>query len=353
MFLRKRGRRVLLLHSYRDGQGRVCQARLGHFLEVDEARRCLYEPAWREDFAGRFPGVKVDWARVTRQVGAIPENSPGPARPRPLKVRLDEALRTFLHLWARVEDADLAHQVADVLRDRLRLAERDDSDLEARQWRARARLEPRRTDFHDGAADEYIQTLESRAGELKTQGRLQEACQVLEEIAQSQPTFERRADYAAALQVLGRTEEAIAEYERISRKSAVRFYNLASIYCRDGRMDKALGNVMSAMLRDRHPAKALECQRAGRPPAHGLEYWDRFGHLWDPVGRWFVLGIYSQLLVRSRLNKAAEKRQIPRELVTGKARRLLLQRVLHWDPPKLRQMTARRKRSKTASHSEP
>lgn len=357
MFLRKRGRRVLLLHSYRDGQGRVCQARLGHFDEVEEARRCLREPAWREDFARRFPHVKVEWDRVTRQAADTPKNPAKASRSRPLAVRLDEALSTLLRLWAQVEDVRLNEQIADVLRDRLGLAERDDRDLETQQWRARARLDPRRSDFRDGAADDYIQTLESRADELKTQGRLQEACQVLQEIAHSQPTAERQADHAAALQILGRTDEAIVEYERISRSSAVRYYNLASIYCKDGRMDKALGNVMSAMLRDRQTAKVLECQRAGRPPARGLEYWDKFGHLWDPVGRWFMLGAYSQPLVRSRLNKAAENRRTPRELVTGKARNLLLQRVLHWDPPKPRpkpksQAVARRKRSNTASHSE-
>lgn len=343
---------MLLLHSYRDGQGRVCQARLGHFAEVEEARHCLSQPSWRQDFARRFPEVKVDWARVTLQAGGISKNPKKPIRSRPLEARLDEALTTFLRLWARLEDASLNQQIADVLRDRLRLAERDDTDLEAKEWRARARLDPRRTDFHDGAAEDYIQTLEARAEELRSQERLHEVCQVLHEVVQSKPTPDRRAAYGAALQVLGRTDEAIAEYQRIRRNSAVRYYNLASIYCQVGRMDMALGHVMSAMLRDCQPAKAVKCQREGRSPASGLEYWDKFGHLWDPIGRWFMLGTYSQVLVRSRLSKAAETRRIPRELVTGRARGLLLQRVLHWDPPK-RQVAARRKRSKTASQSAP
>ncbi|MCW5869625.1 MAG: tetratricopeptide repeat protein [Candidatus Eremiobacteraeota bacterium] len=356
--MRKRGRRVLLLHSYRDGQGRVCQARLGDFSEVEEARSCLSNPVWREDFARRFPRVKVDWARVLRQAEETPENPPrrshsrshSRSRSRSLELRLDEALSTFLRLWAQVEDAHLTQKIADVLRDRLRLAELDPTDLEALEWRTRARLEPRRSDFRDGTADVYLETLSRRAEQLKAQGRLQEACQVLEEVAQSKPTAEHQADYAAALQVLGRTEEAIAQYERMPRSSAVRYYNLASIYCRNGQMDQALGQLMSAMLRDSQVARAVKSMRAGQTPLRGQEYWQKFGDLWDPVGRWFLLGTYSQPLVRSRLTRAAENRQKPRELVKGKARELLLQRVLHWDPPR-RQAVARRKRSSTASHS--
>jgi len=33
MFIRKHGRRYLILHSYRDGRGKVCQRRLGHFWD--------------------------------------------------------------------------------------------------------------------------------------------------------------------------------------------------------------------------------------------------------------------------------------------------------------------------------
>lgn len=362
MFLRKRGRRVLLLHSYRDGQGRVCQARLGHFEEVDEARRCLRSSQWREDFARRFPEVKVDWSRVSEQAREIPKNSTTRPRARPLKVRLEEAFSTFLRLLAQADDPQLTQQIADVVRDRLRLAETqipedclekgDESQLEALEWRARAQLEPRRSDFQDGQASLYLKTLARRAEILQAEGRPAEACQVLEELTRSQPSDDHRADYAAALQALGRTEEASQEYQRIPRDSAVRYYNLATIDCKNGHMDKALGHLMKGMLRDSGIARAEKDRREGRQPVGGQDYWQKFGHLWDPIGRWFLLATYSQVLVRSRLTRAAEDRVRPRELVTGKARQLLLQRVLHWTPPKA-QVVARRKRSRTASQSGP
>jgi len=351
MFLRKRGRRILLLHSYRDGQGKVCQARLGHFLEVGEARRCLAQRAWREDFARRFPEVNVDWQQLLEQARKLKRNAPQPSRPRPLEVRLDQALGSFLRLWAQVEDPQLAQQVAEVVRDRLRLAETppispqeclekgDSNQLEALGWRARAQLDPRRTRIREGA-ELYTKTLARRAQVLQNEGLQLEASQVLEELAQIDPTPEHQADYAAALQVLGRDEEAVLEYQRLARDSAVRYYNLASLYCRQGRMDEALGQMMKGLLRDSKVATQADHR-----------YWQTYSHLWDPVSRWFLRGTYAQPLVRARLSLAVENRTIPRELVKGKARRLLLQRVLHWDPPKPCQITARRKRSKTASQS--
>jgi len=39
MFLRKMGRRYLLLHSQRMGDGRVRQRRLGHFEQLAELRK--------------------------------------------------------------------------------------------------------------------------------------------------------------------------------------------------------------------------------------------------------------------------------------------------------------------------
>lgn len=354
MFLRKRGRRFLLLHSYRDGQGRVCQARLGHFDDVEEARRCLDSPAWRREFAGRFPDLEVDWARVAQQAAETPASS-SPARrangARSLEVRLNESLSAFLRLWAQVADVELRQRVAEVLRHGLRLNDLDGAHLEALAWKAKARLDPRRTDFRDGEGEEYLKTLSLQAEELKARGEHREACQLLAVVARGQSSPEHQANYGEALQLLGRTEEAVTEYERIPRNQAVRHYNLASVHLQVGRMDKALGCLLDGMLRDPHVARASKNLREGKPLAVGQEYWERFGHLWDPVGRWFMLGLYSQPLVRSRLTRAAETRRTPRELVSGPARRLLLQRVLHWDPPKP-QRTARRKRSKTASQSE-
>ena len=65
MYLRKMGRRFLLLHSQRLGDGRVLQRRLGHFEQGAELRRSLSCARWREQFRKKNPGVSVDWRPST------------------------------------------------------------------------------------------------------------------------------------------------------------------------------------------------------------------------------------------------------------------------------------------------
>ena len=350
MFLRKRANRVLLLQSYRDGEGKVRQARLGHFLSVQEARDSLRSQVWRDDFSRRNVGLKVDWEQLLEQANQLPGEIPRPVNPRPLELRAEEALSTFLRLWPQLEDAQRKSEIADLLRERLRLMEASESELEAVQLRAETALEPRRVQRQDGSADLYLKTLGDRATQLQEQGRMEEACGLLERRATMNPTEPHLAEYGAALQILGRSEEAIAQYRRISRTNPVRHYNLASLYCNAGRMDEALTAVMNGLVRDSQVARATTALREGRTPDHGKEYWDKFGHLWCPIGRWFLMGTYAQPLVKARLFRVAESRVVPRMLVKGKARALLLQRVLYWDPPAPKaQVVARRKRSRTAS----
>ena len=55
MFFRQMGRKILLLHSYRDGTARVCQRRLAHFGSVEEARTQVADPGWQQTFPERYP----------------------------------------------------------------------------------------------------------------------------------------------------------------------------------------------------------------------------------------------------------------------------------------------------------
>ncbi|MBN9415598.1 MAG: hypothetical protein J0I12_09160 [Candidatus Eremiobacteraeota bacterium] len=348
--MRKRANRVLLLRSYRDGEGKVRQARLGHFLSVQEARDSLRSQDWRDDFSRRNVGLKIDWDGLADQAEQLPDADVKPVPQRPLGLRVEEALSTFLRLWPQLEDARRKREIADLLREQLRRMEAPESELETLQWQAEAALEPRRTQRQDGSADFYLKTLGERASQLQEQGRMDEACGLLERRVTANPSEQNLAEYGAVLQMLGRTEEAIAQYRRIPRANPIRHYNLASLYCTKGRMDEALTAVMDGLLRDSRIARATTALREGRPPDHGQEYWEKFGHLWDPIGRWFLMGTYAQPLVKLRLSNAAGSRVLPRMLVKGKPRALLLQRVLYWDPPQPKtQVVARRKRSKTAS----
>ena len=66
MYLRKMGRRYLLLHCQRMGDGRVRQRRLGHFEQAAELRQSLSCGRWRAEFERKFPKVSVDWQQLGR-----------------------------------------------------------------------------------------------------------------------------------------------------------------------------------------------------------------------------------------------------------------------------------------------
>ena len=73
MYLRKMGRRFLLLHSQRLGDGRVLQRRLGHFEQGSELRQSLGCARWREQFQRKNPDVSMDWRRLQEQAQHLTE----------------------------------------------------------------------------------------------------------------------------------------------------------------------------------------------------------------------------------------------------------------------------------------
>jgi tetratricopeptide (TPR) repeat protein len=364
MFLRKRANRILLLHSYRDGAGKVCQARLADFRGGKEARELLASTQWRREFELRFPGRKVDWSKLAEQARGLPDDTGKPVVSKPLNQRFEAAFRAFLRLWDQLEDSQRRDQVAETLRERMRLAELPPAtpedclesggleQLQVLEWKSRASLDPRRSSLEDESGETYRKTLARRAELLQAEGQAEQARQLWKQLVEVQPSEHHLARYGAILQKLGLLDEAAEQYRRISKKCAVRSYNLASLHLQQNEMDAALIEAMNGMLSDSRIARATGALREGRQPNEGREYWEKFGHLWDPIGRWFLMGTYAQPLVRVRLGRAAEARYRPRVLVRGKARDLLLTRVLYWDPPQKVQPTARRRRSKTASQAE-
>jgi tetratricopeptide (TPR) repeat protein len=74
MFLRRLGRKVLLLHCYRDGEGSVKQRRLAHFDSSEKLKAVLSADGWSEWRArieAAFPGLQADWQALRSKAEAL------------------------------------------------------------------------------------------------------------------------------------------------------------------------------------------------------------------------------------------------------------------------------------------
>jgi len=117
MFLRRMGRKILVLHSYRDGTGRVCQRRLAHFDSAEEAAERLADPDWQADLNHRYPELAVQPKLLKTKLDVLLQ-SVAPKRVRPTRTnrqKLHDALRTVQRLSR--EDANLKPVVATALLD--------------------------------------------------------------------------------------------------------------------------------------------------------------------------------------------------------------------------------------------
>ncbi len=94
MFLRMTGRKFLLLHSYREGGGRVRQLTLQRFEGISGLQMALTRAGWRalqEDLEQRFPQLKVDWDSLRgKLVEMVDKATRGEERP-PRSSRRGEA----------------------------------------------------------------------------------------------------------------------------------------------------------------------------------------------------------------------------------------------------------------------
>lgn len=98
MFLRQMGRRILILHSYRDGLGKVCQRRLGHFLDSTSLEKQL------DELPGRCPEFAGEWVRLRQRAQALLDST-RPLQPRERQAR--KAIQTLLNWLAEGGDPEL------------------------------------------------------------------------------------------------------------------------------------------------------------------------------------------------------------------------------------------------------
>ena len=329
MFLRKKGCRVYLLHSYRDGRGQVRQRRLGHFVDKAGLERQL------TDLLKRCPEIaNQEFSQLREQAeNLLTDLEVKPARG---AERIRRATRTLLRLLAE-EDAETLRDVAGDLQmlqarlDGTKPSEDSEQGLRSQALAARSRLSPRRRrfDLTEATALPHVQASYRLADFLARQGRLQESAEMFEQIVC--PTMATRLAHGAVLHKLGRRAEALEQYSQVPRLFAYRHYNSASACWEEGRPEEALVHLLHGLMREPQVVEALKRSEKGLLVKQGGDYWGVFGDLWTSGGRGFVLNVCSKLLVRWRLREALDRGVQVRNLVPVRSRAWFMKEVLKAD----------------------
>ena len=322
------GRRYLLLHNYRDGSGKVCQRRLGHFEQGSELRRSLICRDWRADFARKHPELTVDWQRLRERAEELADDREYASRAQRIQL-LTRNLVTLLREEGAEQRAALLGQLQEALGEKDAPEGEDESSLRQLVRARRARLPVRRQRFETQEPEvaPYLQSLEKLGENLRRQGRLEDYAEVLGVRAQSVPNEEARLAYGVALQVAGRGRQARAQYSTLGPRDARRHYNLASLAFGEGDLSEALSHILRGLLANRRVADALHCLDRNQPPGEGGDYWREHGHLWGVPARRFLLLVYDEMLVRFRLRRVAEQGVRVRELIPQWSQAILLEQV--------------------------
>lgn len=345
MFLRRVGRKIVLLHSYRDGSGRVCQLRLAD-VEEELALECFRNQSWRGELEERFSDIRMDWRRLRERLELLLEDvAPRQRRARTRQILVETRLRDLLRALQSETDERVLKGVAEAVQHRLdctgaslqraeKKAEAGDLDAAERELRAlvvrtRAELPARRSRFSEKEppVKSYLQAQERLAEVLRQQGRLKESLEVQRARVNCCATREARLDLGSALQRQGELEAAAREYARAPRRFSWRHYNLAAVALEREHWDEALEHLFQGFWRGREIVFALKHLRAGRKAGWGREYWEWYGHLWNEQARDFLLATRAEPLVGVQVSNALECGRMPRRCVEGRARQLLLERI--------------------------
>lgn len=344
MFMRKRSQRYVLLHSVRDGKGRVRHLRLGQFDNATSLGECLQDSQWlnwKDWFSRQYPEVQVNWCRLRAQAERMFAEAGGwsllKVAPKSGVSQRVARLRSLIRSLVRGLACETDPQVLQELHDQLvplkiRLnqigiqSEAKSVCDQAQAKQARLPASSRRKVYAEGdpEAADYLKHLDDLACSFEKRGLLEECARVLAERVRCCPSPQGRARYGGVLQRLGRIREAIEQYEFIPSKDAVRHYNLASASYREGRIGEALDHLSRGLIRDREVANCLTRRRNPLSAQSKHPYWQIFGNLWCESARVFFLHVYSQLSVRWRLRTCAERGVQPRQLLAPLARAKIL-----------------------------
>lgn len=305
MFWRKVGRRYHLIHSYRDGRGKVCQLKVRQFLDAESLERQLAR--WGElerELRALHPRVDGERLRAQAEQALREADPPGvdrAARARELCRQLRRLVDDDPGLAPLVERALSREQPSEKGLSRARELLQDGHCVEAeralvklrRRWRGlvpagrrpmlaeRERLEP------------YNRTLSLLAEVYRRRGRFRRAVEVGAERVRLDPSPDALLDWSEALHRGGDPQAALEAVRRVPATDRRRFYHEAAALLELGREREALQPLLRAMARDRKPAQEL--RRVGSP------YWERYGPLWGPSARDFLRRVEKELMVRVRL----------------------------------------------------
>ncbi len=267
------GKKILLLHSYRDGTGKVRQRRLGDFANPREAVRQLRDKKWRQQLAASYPQLEFEGERLL------------------------ERARVLLQSPA---------------------ARRTQKSREATPASRRGCWHP-----DDPSAAGHLQTLRETVERLQNAGLLEEACAAQAELARSFPGQQAWVDHGVLLQRLGRWDEAVQEYSRLPYRDSLRHYQIASALCARGNPEESLEHVFRALTWDRKIADGLLKVEKGQEAA----YWRLYGDLWTPDAKKFLLAVYNQSVVKMVLARAHRQGVKPRRLFRGHAISVILEQA--------------------------
>ena len=300
MFFRPHGRQVLLLHSYRDQQGRVRHRQLRRFPSGQFHQVVAGWEQLRGELTPRCSGWKVNWERLRERAQELSQRLQPTAARQVRPDRLQQLARGLARALEQTENhGPIEVELGQIQAQAGRLAsQRPQQQLVA----ARARLPQQRGRFDptDPQVQPYRQELSQRGQRLWQQGRLDEALEVYARWVQDCPDSEARNGYGALLQLAGRDQEALIQYAAQPLREAVSRYHKAALLHARNRLSESLDSLLEAMLRDPSVALELEAiERGARPQPGG--YWSRYACLWSPEAQQFALRVSGLMAVKRRL----------------------------------------------------
>lgn len=322
MFLRRMGQKILMLHNYRDGTGKVRQLRVADFAGAHEAVRQLGDRKWLQALKEHYPDLKFDHTLLERARDW--QDTPAPKRIQKRcgsRLTIQSTLLTLQRLLEQARDPELKERV---LR-QLSSTSVAGPEVQLRE-EVRTTQPPRRTCWHpdDPSAAAHRLAMHQLVEHYRSSGQLEEACAAQAGLARAFPGRQAWLDHGVLLQRLGRWDEAIRQYSRLPYRHSLRHYQIASAICARGNPEESLENVFRALTWDRDVAEGLLKIEKGLEPWKGAEYWQRYGDLWTAAGRKFLLAVYNQSLVKMGLGRAARLGIKPRRLFRGHAVTVIL-----------------------------
>jgi tetratricopeptide (TPR) repeat protein len=344
MFLKRRGHRVDVLHSVRDGRGYVRHRRLYQFLNVRVLADQLHEDrwgAWEDEMRRRCPDIRFSADRLRAQAEALVEKSSTSSESpmAPTLADVHKACRVLQRMFDSPEVVRAALPHLQELREQLAGLESEDAlqalqikletgELDVREELTQLSSECRsvlskgrkRVDASEPRASSYLRGMDLLAQKLFQDGQLEESLNVLQQRANCSPAPATLLAQGATLLRLGRAAEAVSQFEQLPGRCATRHYNLAAAHWAQGHYELAVDRLLDAFVRNRSVAESLV-----RKSPH--QYWQEFGDLWDQPGRTFLLSLYKQLMVRWPLSRLRERPRIVRCLLSSDSRAKLLERL--------------------------